>query len=161
LEKDYLTSSPLRSHVEALAPQLRELHQALILVARAEYEQQHGAIPHAGALLQLLVSHVDFRWLRALSKLMADIDELLDNAVFTDTDAMAVRFEVEALISPSSPSETEFIKKYKEALQRVPSIVIIHSNVRKEMQLLPRTGKKEMERVRKARHSWTTLRTTK
>lgn len=64
-----------RSAIDALHGRLLELHKTLLEGARADFERENGPIPHAGAFLQLLVSHDDFAWLRPLTSLLVEIDD--------------------------------------------------------------------------------------
>jgi hypothetical protein len=108
---------------------LLRLHKTLLDTERSAYEQAHGTVS-SGELLQLVINHEQFAWLRSISELIVRIDETLD----ADEPAMAV--DLEALLTQArvlfNPSETgtDFNRKYYAALQRDPDIVLAHSEVK-------------------------------
>lgn len=134
----------LREKVKETALRLRALHRSLIDVTRGEYEQSNGAVRNSSELLGLLLNHPTFVWLHSLSRLMADMDELLECDVFHDTDAAAVRGEVEKLIAPADNAESEFFERYRRALQNDPEVILAHADVRNAISwLLSSTGESE------------------
>src|SRR5438105_10125092 len=66
-----------RERLRDLSRRLLLLHKVLLERERDAYEQRHGAIP-SGALLRLVLDDDAFAWLRSLSGLIAEIDELVD-----------------------------------------------------------------------------------
>lgn len=138
----------LRETVNETALHLRRLHRNLIDTTRAEYEQANGAVRNSSELLGLLLNHPSFAWLHGLSRLMADMDELLELHAFLDTDAAAVRGEVEKLIAPSGGAGSEFFDQYRRALQNDPEVILAHADVRKTINQLPAsTGESESIRA--------------
>lgn len=127
----------LREKIKETALRLRALHRNLIDVTRDEYEQTNGAVRNSSELLGLLLNHPAFAWLHSLSQLMADMDELLECDVFHDTDAAAVRGEVEKLIAPADNVESEFFDRYRRALQNDPEVILAHADVRNAISTLP------------------------
>ncbi len=110
---------------------LLRLHKALLEMERLDYEKVSGRVT-AGELLQLVIDHAQFGWLRIISALVVEIDEALND------DEPATVNDFEALINQArllltSPADEEFKTKYQAALQREPSVVMAHSAV---MQLL-------------------------
>src|SRR2546430_2752861 len=94
LRSEMSSADPWRRPIEQLGARLRTLHSALIEIARADYEREHGPVG-GPQLLHLLLHDAGFAWLRALSMLMADIDSLLDRPSPIDSeDAAAVRLEL-------------------------------------------------------------------
>jgi hypothetical protein len=86
----------------------------------------------SGELLQLVINHAQFAWLRMIPALVVQIDELLNRdepATLNDFDDLISQ----ARLLFTSPGSEEFKTKYEAALQREPSIVMAHSTV---MQLL-------------------------
>lgn len=113
---------------------LLRLHKALLEMERIDYEKIHGQV-NSGELLQLVLDHPQFSWLRMLSALVVEIDEALD------ADEPATLSDCEALISQArllltSPESEEFKTRYQAALQREPAVVVAHSAV---IQLLRKT----------------------
>lgn len=152
--------SALRTAVDDTAMALRELHRGLIQVARAAFEQERGPIGGPGELLNLLMTDPAFAWLRAMSELMADIDELLDApAEVTPLDGATVRGAVERLISPPEGAENPFSVRYLEALQIDTAVVMTHARVRKALAALPAPAAADAAAHAEARRSWPDRRT--
>ena len=106
------------------------LHAVLLEAERQVHAQTHGPTTRA-QLLRLLLDHEDFAWLRALSGLIARLDEVLD-AEGQAGDAEPFVREARQLLS--SGADTRFGVKYREALQRSPDVVMAHADV---IRLLP------------------------
>jgi hypothetical protein len=106
---------------------LLRLHKTLLNFERDAYERAHEKISNSYALLQLVMSDPWFAWLRQLSELIVEMDELLA-AKETPRDATAGALIQQASIL-LTPSETgsEFQKKYFAAMQQSPEVVLAHS----------------------------------
>jgi hypothetical protein len=106
---------------------LLHLHKTLLDWERAAYERVHGRV--AGhALLQAILRHPQFAWLRPLSELIVRIDEMLENEepdLPGDVDAMIA--EARALVSPETGGS--FGQRYGQALQEHPDSVMAHRDV--------------------------------
>lgn len=59
---------------------LLRVHAALLDEERIRYEREYDRIEGSGALLQLVIHDPWFAWLRPVSELIVQIDELLDDA---------------------------------------------------------------------------------
>src|SRR5437870_6442102 len=79
-------------------------------------------------VLQLVINHVQFAWLRLISALVVEIDEMLDGAEPTTLSDIRNLFAQTRLLF-TSPANEEFHQKYQAALQHEPAIVIAHSEV--------------------------------
>ena len=101
---------------------LLSLHKTLLDSERAIYEHDVARIGSSGELLKLVLYDPWFAWLHELSEFVVLIDETLD---------------AERLIEQSkellAPNETGsgFAKRYFEALQRDPDVVLAHGRMRK------------------------------
>src|SRR5258706_3495455 len=62
-----------------LRRQLLHLHKTLLEMERADFERVSGRL-NSGELLQLLISHAQFAWLRQISALVVEMDEMLSAA---------------------------------------------------------------------------------
>ena len=110
---------------------LLRLHKALLEMERINYESVFGRV-NSGELLQIVVNHPQFGWLRIISALIVEIDELLNG----DETATVSDFEEligEARLLFTSAENEEFKTKYQAALQHDPAVVMAHSTL---MQLL-------------------------
>jgi hypothetical protein len=110
-----------------LSTRLIALHAALLAYQRRIYEAAYG--PTDGAdLLRKLMEHEQFAWLRALSGLIARIDEALDARRPTaEVDADHFFTEVDRLLRSGGNGTFEI--KYRAALQESPDAVIAHAEV--------------------------------
>ncbi|HEY6122976.1 MAG TPA: hypothetical protein VIV66_23690 [Pyrinomonadaceae bacterium] len=107
---------------------LLHLHKTLLDMERAAYEQARGRVS-SGELLQLVINHEQFAWLRSLSALIVRIDEMLDaEEPVTDDEAKSLLAEARALLKPAETGNN-FERKYFAALQREPAAVIAHREV--------------------------------
>jgi len=119
----------LLQRLRGLSRGLLNLHKALLETERAAYEQVHGRVS-GGELLQLVINHEQFTWLRSISELIVRIDEMLD------ADEPLAADEAESLLAQArtllTPSETGsgFERRYFVALQREPAAVLAHREVR-------------------------------
>ena len=85
-----------------------------------------------GELLQLVINHAQFGWLRMISALVVEIDEIL-NGEEPATLGDFADLVSQARLLFTSPESEEFRTRYQAALQREPSVVMAHAEV---MQLL-------------------------
>ena len=56
---------------------LLHLHKVLLDMERQDYEKASGRVS-TGELLQLVINHAGFAWLRIISALVVEIDEVLN-----------------------------------------------------------------------------------
>jgi hypothetical protein len=109
---------------------LLRLHKALLDDERLAYERVHGQVM-AGELLQLVINHEQFAWLRYISELIVSIDEMLDaEESLTSADAESLLTQARTLLKPSEDGN-DFERKYYAALQREPDIVLAHREITK------------------------------
>ena len=94
---------------------------------RHAYEARHGAVS-SGDLLGLLLHDEHFAWLRPLSTLIANMDELVDtDEPMGPADAEQAFREVYRLLK--SGDSGAFQDKYRQALQDSPDVVMAHAGV--------------------------------
>lgn len=116
-----------RQQLTQVRTALLRLHKTLLDFERDAYERAHDKIANSYAFLQLVMSDPWFAWLRQLSELIVEMDELLA-AKETPRDATALALIQQAtfLLTPSA-SGSEFQMKYFAAMQRSPEVVLAHS----------------------------------
>ena len=118
-----------RDRLRDLSARLLALHRVLVDHERVAYETRHGSVA-AGDLFRLLLDDPHFVWLRALSALIARIDEVVDAAdPLSEADAEAAFRAVYRLLKGDAAGE--FRDKYHDALQRSPDVVMAHAHVSK------------------------------
>lgn len=120
-----------RARLNELRTALLALHKALLDDAKAAYELDRGRISSAGALLQLVIHDPWFAWLHQVSEIVVRIDEMTaPDAKATEADARALLEQIDRLLVPSETGDT-FARRYYEALQRQPAVVLAHGAVKK------------------------------
>jgi len=121
-----------RGRLRELNARLVRLHKTLLDFQRAAYEGAHGQV-RSGELLELVLHHEQFLWLRSLSGVMARIDEALDEDPATaplDVDGFFRETSRLLRSGGSGPFET----RYHAALQESPDVVMAHAQVVKMFQ---------------------------
>jgi hypothetical protein len=122
-----------RERLRELRTQLLDLHKVLLEDTRVAYELDRGRVGTTANLLQLVISDPWFAWLHSLSELIVRIDELLGkDAPSTEADASTLFEHVEKLLTASESGEG-FSRRYYEALQRQPAVVLAHAGVRRTL----------------------------
>ena len=121
-----------RARLRDLGGRLLGLHAVLLAVERRAYEAMHGPTD-AVALLRLVIDHEHFAWLRALSAMIARIDEALD------ADPATIALDVERFVREAhgllrSAGDGAFERRYRDVLQQSPEAIMAHAEV---MKVLP------------------------
>jgi hypothetical protein len=120
-----------RQRLTDLRNGLLSLHKTLLDSERAIYERDIARISSSGELLKLVLYDPWFGWLHELSEFVVLIDETLD------AEDLPLSIDTERLIAQTwellAPNETGrgFAKRYFEALQRDPDVVLAHARMRK------------------------------
>jgi catechol 2,3-dioxygenase len=123
----------MRARLTELRTRLLALHKALLDDAKAAYEMDRGRIASAGALLQLVIHDPWFAWLHQISELVVRIDVMTAaDAKAAEPDAKALLEQVDRLLLPSETGDT-FARRYYEAIQRQPAVVLAHGAVKRLM----------------------------
>lgn len=123
-------SDETRQRLRALRDQLLRLHTVLLADQRKQYEDMFGKVKTSGEMLNLVMSHEWFAWLRALSSLIVEMDELLDaKEEMADSPATTLIEYTRALMVPAEEGAT-FRVKYHEAVQREPAVLIEHGRLK-------------------------------
>ena len=117
---------------------LLSLHKTLLDSERATYERDIARIGSSGELLKLVLYDPWFAWLHELSEFVVLIDETVD-AIDEKLEAETVRpASMRSGLSrkpgncwhPMKPA-LDLPKRYFEALQRDPDVVLAHARMRK------------------------------
>ncbi len=127
--------TPDDEHRAALRATLREtskallpLHRALIEAAKADYSFTVAPIESPTQLLQLIQGDAFFEWLRPVTALIVDIDEMVRRD-FTTEDALAIAERLDALFGPKA--DPAFSERYVPLLQREIDVTVGHAELRK------------------------------
>jgi hypothetical protein len=114
---------------------LGALHRELVRSERAVYERDIEKVTSSYHMLGLLMNDPWFAWLHDLSRLIAEIDEAMEERKAALTPADAERFIARAvrLVAPDEHGEG-FGRRYFEALQRDPDVILAHRQFRRVLQ---------------------------
>jgi hypothetical protein len=122
---------PTRQRLTALRNALLQLHKTLLDSERSTYEHDVERVTSSNHMLSLLLHDPFFAWLHELSELVVVIDETLDArepATIDDGDRLVQQSR--KLISPEETGNG-FARRYFEALQRDPDVILAHARMRK------------------------------
>ena len=125
-----MSDSSLRLHLDELVAALRPLHKTLLAEVQHQYETAHNRVIGPAALFHLVTRDPFFAWLRPLSGLMAQLDELLDEKDPLDPkSAAALRTELDTLLTDGS----DFSARYVALLQTSHDLVVAHADLRRAL----------------------------
>ncbi len=120
--------TPARQKLVALREALLRLHKTLLDMERRDYEKVHGAV-NVGELFRLVVDDSQFAWLHNISEFVVRIDEALaSDAGVSEPDAHASVSLARKMFAPTETGDS-FQKKYFDAIQRDPAVVIDHAEL--------------------------------
>jgi hypothetical protein len=118
-----------QQHLDELRRALLHLHKVLLEIERAAYEKIHGRVS-AGELLRLVIQDKQFAWLRPVSEIIVQIDELLDGDEPLEEDTIRrLSRQTQDLLVPAETGSI-FARNYDRALQLDPDAVLAHRAVR-------------------------------
>lgn len=125
----------MRQALRDMSKHLLPLHRALIESARADYAAMVAPVSSPGHLLQLLNDDPFFGWLKPLTALIVDIDEMA-RVDFTAEGFEAIAARVDKYFGTTP--DAQFAEKYVPLLQRDLDVAIAHAALR---QILTRRRK--------------------
>ena len=121
-------SDALRARLNSVGRSLLRLHKTLLDAERGAYEGLYGRLS-PGQLLQLLLHDDWFAWLRVISELVVQVDEMVESKTpVTQQEANALRQQIRTLLQPVEKADG-FRGKYYLALQENPEAVLLHAEV--------------------------------
>ena len=122
---------PIQQRLTELRNGLLGLHKTLLDSERASYERDIARIDSKGELLRLVLYDPWFAWLHELSEFVVLIDETLDaEEPLLGIDAERLIAQAAELLAPNETG-SGFAKRYFEAMQRDPDVVLAHARMRK------------------------------
>ena len=126
---DTSTATSESARLREVRLRLLHLHQTLLEMERKDFERTHDRV-NSGEMLKLVINHAQFAWLRMVSALAVQIDEMLDaDEAVTDADVNNLITGARQLFTASE--NKEFSDKYQAALQQEPEVVMAHSALMK------------------------------
>jgi hypothetical protein len=118
-----------RERLTHLRNGMLRLHKLLLDSEKAAYEHDVQRITTTGQYLNLVLNDPWFAWLRDLSQFVVLVDETLDQeepVTAGEADRLIARGR--ELVSPSENGDG-FGRKYWEAMQRDPGVVLAHRDM--------------------------------
>jgi hypothetical protein len=112
-----------RSRLDRIAEGLRAVHRALIEATRLEYEKEHGKVQGPYALFTLVAQDPAFAWLRPMTRMIVDIEDVLkrDEPPVDDSEIARTRAEIERLLVAEGQA---FSIRYLALLQSSPEVAV-------------------------------------
>jgi hypothetical protein len=121
-------ANPAREQLVALRLNLLQLHKTLLDMERREYERVHGKV-NTGELFRLVIDHEQFAWLHNISEFVVRLDESLAAEVpVTSDDTRSAIMLARKMFAPSESGDG-FQKRYFDAIQRDPAVVMEHAEL--------------------------------
>jgi hypothetical protein len=120
---------PTAARLRVVRDRLLKLHKTLLDWERAQYEKAYGQVRSSGDMLQLVLGHDQFAWLRPYSGLIVRIDEWLVSDQPSRQDAEAFWEESDRLTTPGDTAESSQ-ERYRAAIDSSPDAAIAHASVR-------------------------------
>jgi hypothetical protein len=126
-------STQIRSDLEAVSRALQAVHRQVLEAAGAFLPGRRSL-----ALLDRLLKDPEWAWLRALSKLITDLDEALaKDADLTRDEAAAAAGHVRALVfGLGEPRDEAFLRRYRPLLQGSVTLASAHGELKRLIEAL-------------------------
>jgi hypothetical protein len=116
-----------REQLRKVRTVLLGLHKTLLDFERDGYERVGGKINNSYEFLNLVMSDPWFAWLRRLSELIVEMDELLAARESPpESTGVALIHQSRLLLTPLETGD-EFQQKYFKAMQQSPEVVLAHA----------------------------------
>ncbi len=121
----------LKTRLLELRLKILQQHKIMLEFERREFEALFGRV-NAAELLQLLISHAQFAWLRRMSEFVVLVDETLADKQFPITDQNMEDFiaQARALFDPENP-DLEFSERYHAVVEDNPDAFLKHGEIKK------------------------------
>ncbi len=119
---------PARERLITLRLALLRLHKTLLEMERRDYERVHGHVS-TGELFRLVIDHQQFAWLHNISEFVVRIDETLTGEAPVTPEDTRTAFSLARKMFAPSESGDVFQKKYFDAIQRDPTVVMEHAEL--------------------------------
>lgn len=122
---------PMLQELRDVRIKLLRLHKALLDSERVTYEQVHGRVSSSGEFFRLVIDHDWFSWLRPISQLIIQMDDVLSpKEPATLPQVTEVLGRAKDMLQPNENGST-LESRYYEAIQRDPEIAIMHGEISK------------------------------
>ena len=116
-----------RSALREVSRLLLPLHRALIEAAKDDYAFAFGPVEQPTHLLRLLNDDPFFAWLKPITALIVDIDEM-SRRDFEPADTVKIANRLDSMFGSSA--DPEFANQYVPILQRSVDVAVSHAALR-------------------------------
>ena len=121
-----MDSGDRASRVSQLRHTLLELHKAMLDAQRIEYERAYGRVETRGEFLGLVLNP-EFEWIRALSALIAQLDEWAEGEeAETEAGLDGILDALRNLIRRGATANPAFTAKYWKMVEDQPAVTVEH-----------------------------------
>ena len=120
---------PTAARLRIVRDRLLKLHKTLLDWERAQYEHAYGRVRSSGDMLQLVLGHDQFAWLRSHFGLIVRIDEWLVSDQPSRQDAEAFWEEADRLTTPRDVPDSPQAR-YRDAIDASPEAAMAHTSMR-------------------------------
>jgi hypothetical protein len=117
-----------RRKLTELRTVLLRLHKTLLDMERREYEREHGHVS-TGELFRLVIDHQQFGWLHNISEFVVRLDETLAGEAPINAEDLRSAVGMARKMFVPSESGDAFQKRYFDAIQRDPAVVMEHAEL--------------------------------
>lgn len=112
--------------VDEVRHALLRLHKGMIDAQRIHYERAHGRIETTTEFLGIVLEHPEFEWIRALSALIAQLDEWREDPdSASDQELEDILGAVRSLLQREGPN-IRFTRRYWEMVEATPEVLVDH-----------------------------------
>ena len=112
-----------REELRRVRDRLLDLHKLLLDRERAVYEREHGRVGSPNAYLGLVLGHEQFEWLRQLSGMIVEVDELLaPRSQAGPSEADATLSKLREMMNLAS--DTDFSRRLSVAVEDAHEIAV-------------------------------------
>jgi hypothetical protein len=124
-------SETVKDRLLDLRLKILQQHKIMMEFERREFEALFGKV-NAGELLQLLINHAQFAWLRRMSEFVVLVDETMADKEFPMTDKNAEDYiaQARAIFDPENP-DLEFRERYQAVVEDDPEAFTKHGEIKK------------------------------
>jgi hypothetical protein len=126
-----------RESLKAVRLSLLDLHKAMLDLEKEYYEKEFGEIQTPGEYLQLVIGHPQFDWLRKLSGLIVEMDELLSLRTKQGPEEATSAVETARELLILDENGDDYQKRYYAAVQESPDVLIEHVKATRLLSAIP------------------------
>lgn len=123
-----------RKALGALHKALMPLHRALINATKEEYSVENGPVDNPYKLLGLVQSDPFFEWLKPVTELIVQVDDLTEND-FETSDVKRVVERVRVMFLGAEDGDA-FNQRYQAVLQQDFDVATFHPTLRRVVEAL-------------------------